>query len=1114
MGLSATLTVKLDCRSLGATLLAELAGPVGALAGVVLPASDEALAGISQGASSIDLSALAGVVADLAQQAQPLLGALPNPAAVFGPIGDALALVEVAAQHDLSLQVSGLLDKLRAELQAPTGGRPALPALLLQLVQILSGSPEGQVLKELVAPLLGAAGVQLPSLAGLSDPLAAASGALSITAALMSLETVLADAQGLAATMAGLIDPVGLRSAIEGLDAGLRGGPVSLADFVTGLAADDVAGMAAARSAVADIAGQLTLLPERLNTEMGLAEATLVYLDVPRLGAELDAARAALRAADAQPLGRVATQLAALLTPLFKLDASSLPAGQLGTLAARAEAELAGIAASVSAIDPASFVAPLADGIHTLTTPLRELDALIGQATTALRSALDSLRQALAALPFQAVADALRSALAPITAVLDAITDLLDSIEAALQTAADATGAALGQVDAALASFKTAIDGLFGEVRDAVDAVDLQAAVGQIGQGIQDFSEVLAQARLKPYFDTAVDAIGSATDVVEAVPFGLLPESMKADVDAAVAPIKAADADAVQAQIEALLGIGADGSFTPRDDLTAGIAELQAKYQALLDLVEANHPRELLAEVDQRLDAIAERVQALEPGLTLAPVRDAVDSVKAVLQGLDLNATLAPVQQVFDSIVAAMDAYAPSALVAPLQARIDAVRTQLLAQIGFDRWSPTLTELGHSITALLEVADPQQLQAPLRAAFDEALALLARFPSLDPGRSLGTLVAALAGASGLRVSANSFGPVRGWLVGEATAADALSARSAALAQAFATTRSAVAAVDVDSAAPGMAAAVAALRSAVQGLAGRLAAGSADRLAFEALLPRLDASLAFAGLQANRGRLLAGLAQAVGLAAQLARTGFSEADAGAQRLREALAPLAPAAGHLKLLMAAAGIPSGQLSVAGVVQAVLGAIPPERLAALPMPLFAALRGRLQALVSAVIAPLQAALADLQALLDAISLTPLAEAADAVVAQAKAQVLALSPASLLAEPIAAFDALRAAFVSSDPLAQVLAIIDNIKALITSVLQKLSLEDLLETPLEIYDDLLLQLRAVDPSGLMAPVFDELDAIADEVADGLDGTVVAFKRLQDALPAGGGGSSGSIVIG
>lgn len=1114
MGLSATLSVKLDCRSLGSTLLSELSAPVGALAGVVLPSSDEALDKLRSGASGIDLSALAGVVGDLAQRAQPLLGALPDPGAVFGPLGAAVARVEAATQHDLSLQVSGLLEQLRAELQAPADGRSALPALLLRLVQILTAAPEGRVLKDLAAPLLDAAGLRLPSLAGVTDPLAAATGVLSISAALMSLETVLAEAQGLAATMAGTIDPVGLRSAIEALDAALRGGPVSLADFVAGLAADDTAGVAAALTAVADIAGQLTLLPERLSAEMGMAEATLVYLDVTRLAAEVDAARAALRGADVEALGRVASQLAALVAPLLELDASRLPAGQLDTLAARVEAELAGLTASVAAIDPASFVAPLADGIATLSAPLRELDQLIGQVVTALRGALDSLRDAVAALPFEAVADTLRTALEPVSAVLDAITALLDDIEAALQDAADVTGGALGEVDAALQRFKSAIDALFGEVRDAVDAVDLRAAVGQIGQGIQDFSQVLAQARLKPYFDTAVDAIGGATEVIEAVPFGLLPESMKADVDAAVAPIKATDADAVQLQIESLLGITADGRFAPRDDLEAAIAELQAKYQALLDLVEANHPRELLAEVDQRLDAIAERVRALEPGLTLAPVREAIDSVKAVLGGLDLQATLAPVQQVFDDIVAAIDRYSPSALVAPLQARIVAVRTQLLAQIGFERWAPTLDELAASLTALLDRADPALLQAPLRSAFDEALALLAAFPSLDPGRSLGTLVAALAGAGGLRLSPNSFGAVRGWLGGEASAAEALSARSAALAQAIANTRAAVAAVDLDSAAPGVTATVAALRSAVQGLAARLDSGSADRLAFEALLPRLDASLAFAGLQTNRGRLLAGLERAAGLATQFARSGYAEADAGAQRLRQALAPLAPAAAQLRLLMAAAGIPGGQLSVAGVVRAVLAAVPPERMAALPLPLFEALRGRLQALLAAVLLPLRGALADLQSLLDAIDLTPLAEAADGVVGAVKAQVLALSPAQLLAAPIASFDALRAAFVDSDPLAPVLAIIDNLRTLVAAVLDKLSLELLLATPLEIYDDLLAQLRAVDPSGLLDPVFDELDTLAAEVAEGLDGTVVAFKRLQDALPAGGGGSTASVTVG
>ena len=521
MGLSATLTVSLDCRSLGTKLLAEVGGPLGQLNAVVAPDSGGALQGITEGSASIDLSVLGAAVAELAQRALPLLSGLPDVNQVLGTLHSSITLLEEATQHDLSVQIKALLEKLRLELQAPQGGSAI--AVLLKLLEILSGAPQGRVLASLVKPLIDAAGVRLPALATFTDPLAAAEGVLGVVAGLMSLESILEEAQRLTATMAATIEPEGLVAALSGLRQSLSGGPLSLAEFMASLQAEDAAGITSASAALGNIAGQLLLLPDRLGSAMGMAEATLVYLDMGRLQAEVDAAKAAIRDAGLDPLKRVATQVAALLQPVLRLDASVLPAGQLDELAARAEREVAGIAASISSLDVAGFVTPLTDGITTLTRPLREIDQVVQQIVTALRSALGQLRDAVAALPFQQIADALRAFLQPVAAVLDAIKALLEDIETALQTAAATTGLALGQIDAALVFFKQRIDAFFADARQGVEAVNLQAAVGQVASNIEAFAQVLAQAQLKPYFDTAVSAIGTATEVIEQVPCGLLP---------------------------------------------------------------------------------------------------------------------------------------------------------------------------------------------------------------------------------------------------------------------------------------------------------------------------------------------------------------------------------------------------------------------------------------------------------------------------------------------------------------------------------------------------------------------------------------------------------------
>jgi len=67
---------------------------------------------------------------------------------------------------------------------------------------------------------------------------------------------------------------------------------------------------------------------------------------------------------------------------------------------------------------------------------------------------------------------------------------------------------------------------------------------------------------------------------------------------------------------------------------------------------------------------------------------------------------------------------------------------------------------------------------------------------------------------------------------------------------------------------------------------------------------------------------------------------------------------------------------------------------------------------------------------------------------------------------------------------------------------------------PLQIVDDLLAALAQLRFDNILTPVLDALDSIAAEVSVGLDDTVNAFKRLQQSLPGGGGGSASVSVSG
>src|SRR4029079_4447626 len=124
----------------------------------------------------------------------------------------------------------------------------------------------------------------------------------------------------------------------------------------------------------------------------------------------------------------------------------------------RLEGEIATIAAGIQAFDPAMFVTPLTDVIGTITEPLRQTNQLVAGATASLRSALEQVRDAVAALPFQNVADAVRAVLDPINQVLHSIRALVAAIQTALNAAGHSAIGALQQIDGALNTFQKELD--------------------------------------------------------------------------------------------------------------------------------------------------------------------------------------------------------------------------------------------------------------------------------------------------------------------------------------------------------------------------------------------------------------------------------------------------------------------------------------------------------------------------------------------------------------------------------------------------------------------------------------------------------------------------------
>ncbi len=1107
------LSSKLDASSLVESFLSNVEGPASALTGIADPTPASSVSDINSQIGGLNTESLGSTVDVLVQAATSIVGSLPLAADIVKPVTDALATIELVAANpdigDLETSVKTLIDKLSGILDGPrdNGALGALHAA----ASALGESQQGSAITTLISQLTGSSGVGIANVPVI-DAIEALDGAVRVVGGLMVLDAVTSDIKRLTGIMAARLDPRVLDRELTSLEAALSFDGAELADAMASVDAADLGKIQRIISAVAAAAAALDRIRDEYSAAMGLGEATLVYLDIDKLTAELDTGRTLIRTGDLAPVNRIATRLAGGLQPFLRQDLLAGPTQDLDALFANAESRLADIASRITAIDVAEFVSPLASGVALLTSPIDKLTELLDQVRVAYQGALGSVRDAVAALPIKSIADAIRALLAPIEAVINALRALIAGVLTALKTAADATTAALGSVEGFVDDLQHSVDALFGEVKAFIDSLHLDQALGAVEEGIRAMATALEQARMQPYFDTAANAIDTAADVISKVPFDLIPDSMKADVDAAVAPIKNADASELETEVESLLQITPEGHFAALADLDAAVATIQASYDALLAEVRAHEPRAALADVDLKLHDLSTQIAALSPALALQSVRDAIDNVKAAIAKIDVERPLAPINAAFATITSTVEGFKPSTLLGGIEDRITAARTQVISLLRLDSIDAALDDVHARAVDLLDRYDADLIQARLESAMQEFLSLFDNTPRLQMLGGLGAIVSGLLTGMGLRVYPHSFESVLRWL-DSASASAELNARVVDAGASMTAANATVSSLDFQARVATVAVRATRARDAVAGLVAKVGAGSPEGLSLTNAGARLDAGAVFGGLETNRARFAASLVDATNRIQAIVTAGFSDADVRVTNLAASIAPLNPARVYLRQLLQKIGLSGFELGLAGVLRAFFAIVSPARLVGLVRPIFDALRGRVQALVDAVLAPLKAGIASARAALDAIDLKPLLNSLDTIHTEVLAQINALSPASLLAPVLADVNALKATLTSADPLAPVLDILNAVRDTIARVLAKLSLEHILAIPLAVYDELLAALAKLDVGKLIGPLRAQLDDIAHQVDEGLDKTVSSFERLQASLPSGGGGSSVDVSV-
>lgn len=1036
---------------------------------------------------------MAAVLGDLVQ----IVEGLPEADDLIGPIRIGLTTLTTVFSGDLRGDINAALDQIGAEFDIEDGGSAL--ARLRRLAEAVSGSSELGDVQGAIAELVQLAAGQGTKASGLPDLVTSVLSMLDAIGAMMTLETMLAEAERLGLLVAAQI-PSGIVGTLSGaVDAGIAAAEEEL----TGLDVNSDAAVDRAIEAIIAAHASAQTLIATLNHSMAFGEATLTYADPDAVVARAEAVLVRLRGVAVDEIADVMSNLMGILGPVAQLDLGAAPQFTLDDLLTQAEGQTAALAAEVATLDLSELTGPLTEGLGSVAGLADDARAELEAAQVTLRDALGQVRDAVAALAVDQVVDALQAVTDVIAEVLAQLGDLLDGIQDTIGSAAGVASDAMIDAENAVLAFQIALDKLFGDAKDFVDGLGLESAVGDVADGIQEVADLIAQADMTPYFVTAQGAMNTAAGVIAKVPFSLLPDEMEQEVITLVRPIKTADATAFRAEIIDILQINADGSFALRDDLETAVSEVQAQFDALVLAMADLDPQKLADAINPAFEEARIVIEGVAPAVELRSLTEALDRAKALVAGLDLDAVLQPLSDGFDAVLAQVDGFTPSTLIAPLDAEVDALRQKVLDVTQIETLGARLDEAKSEALRWADILDPDQLEEPLTEAMTDVQTRLAKGDLPDPLGPLGAVLSSLLAGSGEVVMPTAITQVSAWVRGQAVGADRLTALTGRMHDAIAAARTEVEAADPNALASQIAADSARLVALVEALP---AGAAQDRLLVAARSLDVSADLRLMG--PNHARFVLFLTQSQAQAANLAARGFSEVDTVGATLRASLAPLMPLVDAPKAALARMGFTHFQRGLPGLLDDLFAVATPARIVGLVMPVFIALHGRVATLLDALIDPMKTMLDDVIGIVTLFDLSVLGDALDTIHAEVRADIAAFHPGILLGDMKTAFANAQASVAGFDPLGPVVATLETLKATVIRVLAVLDADALLAVPIEIFADLTALLGSLDINDLLEPLYDRLDAIADQVADGLDGTVAAFEGLQDALPSQIGSTS------
>ena len=1062
---------------------------------------ESAFSGVSADAPALDVDSLSGAAGPL--------GSLD-----LGPVTDAVNAVSghgLAGLGELA-DPTGFLAPLTGVIEEAETFLASNPAELLTRLRERFDTGEGPPdLSDIAATLGGATGILEDDTLGAAARLAESlsGGALDLTGPIAgvtqkgeALTRILAATGGLMAVwsrvnhiaetgrrMAGLLPSGELNRLRAQLAAWFDN--TDLADQIAAADPDDPEAVRAIGALVGEYIGALNAFHRLIQRGLGFGEAALTHADLP--GALQRITDALQLLSDHQvpdPIREFSIALQTWIDERLPADWSGIDS-PVETLTDRMAAEIAGLIAAVEDFDASAVTRPVSDAIGTVTGLVGEINQALDAVANAVQSGMGAVRDLVESLNLQRVAEAVRSAIRPISDAIERLDALLaDSlaiIENAMTTATSAITTAKGKVESGAATLQSAFDTAASEIDTVLEK--LPQVMANVEGGLNEVVEALQKIQLDPYFDAAIDVMDTAATAIDTVPLDILPDDVEADLQEAVQPVKAIDFDA---DVRQVLTDKLDEILVRLD--TDILAEVDAKYQELIGFLQDNDPREPLAEFEaETFDPLLEAIAAIDPDEILRPVTEILDEAKAAVAQLDLRAAvLDDIDGAFDEILTHYDSLDPEPLLAPIADRVDAVRNDLKEVSKIDDWADHLDSVAAELTGLLDRIDLEKWIPKLEAEFDTVLLSLRAGSGAGGAAALGNILSALTGP-GVRVSA--FAEIHRWIGGE-NGAERVRALLAPAVEQLDGVRLVLDDLGLEDTVARASGWHRSLTAAVDAHDGTLL-----HQTLAPLLANHAPQTLFGPALSYGDRYAAALSDRIGELQSVAGSGFSQITTVSQALRDGLRPLAMVQQRFVDLLRRFGVDPANLSLMEIIAAVFAHLRPSDLLGPLEPLIAAVKTKLAEVVdTGLVAPVKEGIAELQALVDAIDIGIITDELKAVHTALRDQITALRPSGLLEEPLTAFEDLQATVADYDPLAPVRTVIDAFKDSV-AVLESLRPTVLLESLIQTYERILDAAGDLNVRELLAPILEELAVIAERLDDGLERTGESFAGLQGVLP-------------